>query len=97
MKKLKKNIDEAVFQLVNNFEVEFGSGRINQETGWVENSKPIPGLEDEEVSSFHSIFEQVRASALLPSAVLNTTWFLLETFFFFFFYSWILLTRLCGL
>lgn len=78
MKKLKKNIDEAVSQLVNNFEVEFGSGRISQETGWVENSKPIPGLEDEEVSSFHSIFEQVRASALLSSAVLNTTQFLLE-------------------
>ncbi|KAL8584561.1 hypothetical protein ACOMHN_016880 [Nucella lapillus] len=47
--KLKKNIDEASSQLVSNFEVEFGSGRISQET-WVENSKPIPGLEDEEGS-----------------------------------------------
>lgn len=62
MKKLKKNVDEAVSQLTNNFEVEFGSGRSSQET-WVENSKPSPGLEDEEVSSFHSIFEQVRASS----------------------------------
>ena len=58
MKKLKKNVDEAVTQLTNNFEAEFGSGRVSEEP-WVHGRKPIPGLEDEEVSSFHSMFEQV--------------------------------------
>lgn len=58
MKKLKKNIDDAVIQLMNNFETEFGSEHISQER-WNHTRKPIPGLEDEEVSSFHSMFEQV--------------------------------------
>ncbi|XP_070203121.1 protein broad-minded-like isoform X1 [Littorina saxatilis] len=57
MKKLKKNIDDAVIQLMNNFETEFGSEHISQER-WNHTRKPIPGLEDEEVSSFHSMFEQ---------------------------------------
>ncbi|XP_076469965.1 protein broad-minded-like isoform X2 [Babylonia areolata] len=47
--KLKKNIDEASSQLVNHFEDEFGSERMGQEH-WVEHSKPILGLEDEEGS-----------------------------------------------
>ena len=58
MKKLKKNMEEAVNTLVTNFDSEFGSGRLNIEP-WVDSSKPIPGLDDEEVSSFHSMFEQV--------------------------------------
>lgn len=49
MKMLKKNMDEAMTQLTNNFEAEFGSGHASVEP-WVDHSKPIPGLEDEEGS-----------------------------------------------
>jgi hypothetical protein len=62
MKKLKRNMDDAMTQLLTNFEAEFGARRISHEP-WVDHSKPIPGLEDEEVSSFHSMFEQVCVAA----------------------------------
>ncbi|KAK7505391.1 hypothetical protein BaRGS_00003553 [Batillaria attramentaria] len=57
MKRLKKNVEDASSQLCSNFEAEFGDVRHSQQM-WVGNSKPIPGLEDEEVSSFNSMFEQ---------------------------------------
>ena len=59
-RKLGRNVNEAVNNLLTNFDTEFGIGRIGGGAEGIDPRKTPFVTDDEEVSSFNSLYDQVR-------------------------------------
>ena len=60
-RRLGRNVNEAVDGLLSNFDSEFGIGRVGGGTEGIDPRKTPFVTDDEEVSSFNSLYDQVRS------------------------------------